>query len=137
MSIQIKGAEKLQKKLDQLAKKDARKALRAATRAGTAALLKGVKREVPVDEGDLKRAQTSKVTGRGSNLNGIVGADVAKLKDGESKGRPSNIDHLVEFGHVATDGTFVPPSGYVRRGSAQSLPTAQQKFASVLKDKLT
>ncbi len=133
MSIKIKGAEKLMKKLRRLERSGARRALRNATRAGTAVILKAVRKEVPTDEGLLKKAQTSKIIGRGMNMGGIVGADVAKLASDAAAdaSRPTNIDHLVNFGHVAPDGKIIPPNGYMQRATS-AMPAAESRFVEVL-----
>lgn len=135
MSTTLRGFDKLLRKLEGLERKGAKRAMRKATRAGTAVLLKAVKKATPKDEGVLRKMQTSKVYGRGLSMAGIVGADVAKLQAAESdprNPRPSNIDHLVEEGHVAPDGTFVPPTGYMRRAADSAMPAAAAKYTQVL-----
>lgn len=131
MSIAVKGMSNLLKKLNRLERSGAKTALRKATRAGTAVLRAAVRAETPVDEGVLRRAVTSKVGGRGLSLYGVAGADVAKLEADES--RPGNIDWLVEFGHVAPDGTFIPPSGFMRRAEASAMPRAEAVFIQRLR----
>lgn len=133
--IRVKGAEQLIAKLQKLERVTARAANRKATRAGTAVLAKAVKAETPVDEGMLKRSQTSKVTSKDLFAVGTVGADQDKLNSAheEDKDRPTNIDWLVEYGHVAPDGRFVPPSGAMRRASAAAMPEAEAKYIAVLK----
>lgn len=142
MSVKAKGFEQLKRKLDRLEKKAARRVNRRAIRSATAVLLKAVKKATPKDEGVLRRMQTSKVFGKGLSLSGIVGADVTKLQEAESSGqRPSNIDWLVEEGHVAPDGTFVPPSGHMRRAQAEATPRAlavyRQKLAEGIEQELS
>lgn len=138
MSIKIRGAQKLLKKLDYLEKKGARRALRKAVSAGTTVLKQGVREETPVDKGYLRKAQDSKVSGRGLSLSGKVGANVAKLNEESSQdaGRPTNIDHLVEFGHANTDGSFTPGSGYMRRAAAKSMPAAEARFTEKLAEEI-
>lgn len=134
MSVKAKGFDNLKRKLDRLEKKAARRVNRRAIRSATAVLLKAVKKATPKDEGVLRRMQTSKVFGKGLSLSGIVGADVTKLQKAESSGqRPSNIDWLVEEGHVTPGGTFVPPSGHMRRASAEAMPRA----LAIYRQKLT
>lgn len=138
MSIKTKGFDKLLKKLAGMDRKVARPALRKAIRAGTTVIGKAVKAAVPVDEGVLKKATATKVSGRGLAMSGRAGADVAKLEADER--RPSNIDWLVEEGHVTPDGVFVPPSGHMRRAADSSLPHAQavveQKLAQEIEKAL-
>lgn len=130
MSIKTKGFGELARKLEGLSKTGARRANRKAMRAGTRVLLKAVKAQTPVDTGALRRAQTSKLIGRGLNLGGIVGADADKLAADEK--RPSNIDWLVEEGHISPDGTFIPPSGYMRRAAAGAMPQAETVYRQTL-----
>lgn len=135
MSINVKGVDKLLKKLDRLERKGARSALRKATSAGTTVLRAAVKSGAPVDEGLLKKAEDSKVGGRGLQLYGIAGANVAKLNaDAQASNgkRPTNIDWLVENGHVTPGGKFVPPSGFMRRAAASATPAAEARFVDKL-----
>lgn len=134
MSVSMKGFDKLTKKLNHLHRYAARRAMRKATRAGTTVLLKAVRAATPKDEGILRKAQSSKIHGRKSNIAGIVGADVAKLEADER--RPSNIDWLVEEGHVAPDGTFVPPAGYMKRASAEAMPRAESAYRAKLAEEI-
>ena len=138
MSLKIKGMDKLLKKLARLEKGGARRAMRKATVAGTTVLRTAVRAAVPVDEGLLKKATSSRVSGKGNRMTGRVGADVAKLKSANASdsSRPTNIDHLVEFGHVGPDGSFVPPSGYMRQSSAAAMPAAEAKYVSKLAEEI-
>lgn len=133
--LQMKGFKELQKILQTYEKKTAKAAMRKAVRAGTTIIKSAIKAETPVDEGLLKKAQDMKVGNKGDNFYGVAGADVAKLKTAHEADhdRPTNIDHLVENGHVAPDGRFVPPSGYMRRAAAEALPVANDKVESVLR----
>ena len=135
MSVQMKGFNELVKKLQAFPKKQATPALRKAVRAGTTVLRKAVKDATPVDKGVLRRAQDMKVTVKGFRGYGVVGANVDKLKEAHAAdpARPVNIDWLVENGHVAPDGTFVPPSGHMRRASAEAMPQAEAKATAVLR----
>jgi HK97 gp10 family phage protein len=135
--VKVQGLDKLRKKLQRLEKKAAKRAVRKAIRAGTTIVAKAVKREAPVDEGLLKAAQTSKVSAKGNRAAGVIGADQKRL-DAETSysGRPSNINWLVEFGHVAPDGTVIPPSGYHRRAEAASLPRAAQAITAKLAEEI-
>ncbi len=132
--VQLKGVKELKAKLARLEKQAARKAVRAGARAGTKVLLDALRPHVPVDKGILRREQTSKVMGKGLDVGGIVGADQTKLDNTE--GRPSNIDWLVEYGHVTPDGIFVPPSGYVRRTAASAMPAAEKAATARMKEEI-
>src|SRR4051794_37596693 len=103
MGIQIKGLDKLYRKLRDLERRDAATILRSAVTTGTAVLAAANKAATPVgSSGELQRAQTSKVTGRGLTVIGIIGASVAALRRyaADGKGHPTNVDWLAEFGHV-------------------------------------
>lgn len=130
----MKGFDSLLKKLYGLEKKGAGSAMRKAMRAGTSVLLKAVKAATPKDEGLLRKMQASKVYGRGLSLAGLVGADVDKLEAAGAAGtRPSNIDWLVEQGHVTPGGKFVPPSGYMRRAADTAMPAAEAAYINRLR----
>ena len=135
MGAKIEGYDALLKTLQTYGNKVAKTAVRKATRAGTAVLRNAVKAETPVDQGVLKKLQDAKVKTRGFAAVGIVGANVDGLLQAhqDNPKRPTNIDWLVENGHVAPDGTFVPPSGYMRRASAAAMPEAEAKIISVMK----
>jgi hypothetical protein len=134
MTMSFKSLDRLQKQLERLGKKGARRAMRRATRSATAVLAKAVKSEVPVDEGLLRKAMSYKVSGRGLKMSGIVGADVAKLQadNASDATRPTNIDHLVNDGHVAPGGTFIPPDGFMQRGAEKGMPAAERKYIDTL-----
>ena len=134
MSIETKGFKELVALLKDYGPKIAKPAIRKAVRAGGTILKAAVKAEVNVEHGDLKKAQDVVVRNRGYRFTAVVGADVAKLqeKHGQDHTYPTNIDHLVEFGHMNPDGSFTPPSGYMRR-AATAMPAAQAKAESVLK----
>lgn len=136
VSVKLKGFDELVKLLKNYPKKEGKKALRKAVRAGTAVLRAAVKKETPVDEGVLRRAQDFKIVGKGFRVSGIVGANVDKLREAhaEDPARPVNIDWLVEEGHIAPDGSFVPPSGSMRRVAANAMPQAEAKATQVLRD---
>ena len=135
--ITIKGFERLQKQFNRLPRSGARRVLTKATRAGTAVILKVVRENTPKDKGVLRKMQTSKVAGRGLRKFGVVGADVKKLQAAAALDpslpaqRPSNIDHLVEFGHTTPEGKFVPPSGHMRRSAEIAIPQAERRFIDV------
>lgn len=131
VKIQISGAKELISQLRHLQKEStAGKILRRAVNLATTPILQAARQECPVDQGDLRRAQTKKVSGKRLTYNGIVGADANYV--GEDGSKPSHYDHLVEDGHVAPDGTVVPPTGYLRRAWDQSIATAQAKYETTL-----
>jgi hypothetical protein len=142
--LKLTGADKLRKQLAELGKR-ANAVNRRAVNVGTTPLLRAVKDEVPVEAGDLRRAQTKKVTSSGPRANGIVGADAAYIaQDGERIGKgeqphpdkeikqPSHYDHLVEYGHVAPDGTAVPANPYMQRGWDSGIGAGQAAYEKAL-----
>ena len=133
-AIHIKGADAFKRQIEALTKTGAKRVLRKATRAAVAVLAKAVKAETPKDDGNLRRAQGSRVSGKGFSMRGVVGADVDKLKadNAQDKNYPTNIDHLVNFGHVTPDGRFVAPNGYMQRGAAAGMPAAEAKYVTAL-----
>jgi HK97 gp10 family phage protein len=125
IGMRMKGDKALLKKLNNVAKSGAYKACRKAVVAGTQPLFKAVKSNVPVDEGNLKKAMVKKVSGKRGNYNGIVGADVDFV--GENGEQPIRYDHLVEYGH---DG--VPARSFVRKGFDESGAAARAAYEAKL-----
>lgn len=138
VTVKMKGFDELVALLKKWPKSQGRKALRKAINNGTAELRKAVKAGTPVDQGVLNRAQDSKVSVKGERGYGIVGANVDKLKAASAAdpARPTNIDWLVENGHVAPNGTFVPPSGFMRRAAREAMPAAEARAIAVLKTEI-
>jgi phosphotransferase system IIB component len=132
--IQLRGVKELRRKLRQMERKNARAAVRKSIRAGAVLMRRAVRDATPVDEGVLRRIQDYKIVGKGNRRTAVIGANVEKLKQAmsEDPSRPSNIDHLVEEGHTAPDGTVVPPSGHMRRAAREAMPKAQAKMEAVL-----
>jgi hypothetical protein len=73
-----------------------------------------------------------KITGRGFKISAIAGADINFVGDGGE--RPGKYDHLVIKGHVAPDGTMVPPNDFISRAAAQSRSAAEARYADKLKE---
>jgi hypothetical protein len=141
MSAKIQGFDALKRKLLKLEKKAARTALRKATNAGTAVLLDAVKQTVPREHGIVAKMMDKKTSAKRMTAFGVVGANVAKLEaadgaEGDAH-RPSNIDHLLEEGHVTPDGTLVPPTGFMRRAADSSKATAERVFLDTLESEIT
>lgn len=136
--VTIKGADRLMKTLSSLERRGAKRALRKATSAAATVLTRAVKASVPVDQGLLKKAQDSKTVQRGYLMSAIIGANVARLKTDSAADptRPTNIDHLVEFGHVAPDGSVVPPDSYMRRAADSAMPAAEARYVSKLAEEI-
>lgn len=136
--LDIIGDKSLKRKLQRLEKREAKRSLRKAARKGLAVLRRAVRQATPVDEGVLRKAQDIKVIGRGLVIGGIVGANVQKLQAAHASdpSRPTNIDWLVEEGHVAPDGTVIPPSGYMRRAAQEATPRALQAVEDTLRDEI-
>lgn len=131
--VEIKGGKELINKLRHLQKQStAGKVMRRAVNLATTPILQSARAECPVDQGDLRRSQTKKVTGTKLSYNGIVGADANYI--GADGKKPSHYDHLVEDGYTAHDGTAVPPTGYLRRAWDESIGEAQSKYETALAD---
>ena len=133
--LKITGLEALNRKLQNLASERKQATiLRKAARAGIGPVVKALKREVPVDKGGLKKSQDRKITGKGFKVSAIAGADVNYVDaDGE---HPGKVDHLVVHGHVAPDGTVVPPNDFVSRAADASMDEAHAKYADKLADEI-
>lgn len=130
VSLDLIGDRATRKKLERLSFKSIRKANRQAIRFALTPVAKAIRQNVPIDEGDLKKATATKTFGKGLNVGGVAGADAAYRatdEDGNAK-VPANYDHLVEFGHVNEDGSFTPPAGYQRRAAEQALPIAEKRY---------
>ena len=137
-AVEIKGMDKLKKKLERLERRGAKAVVRKAARAGGTVLLRGVRSSVPVNEGLVKKMMALKVSNRGLSATSIVGADVARLQNAANapeespEHRPSNIDHLLEYGHVNRDGSFTPPTGFMRYAADATMPAAEAAYTSKL-----
>lgn len=140
--MKIKGFEQLQKKLQHLEKNGARRVLTKAMRAGIKPVLRALREEVPVDHGVVKRTMTSKIGGRGLRRFGIAGADAGKLEDlakldeASPDKRPSNIDYLLNDGHINRDGSFTPATRFRDRAEARSIPEAADAFIAKANEEL-
>lgn len=132
-SIKIEGFAELRKKVDALGKK-ARGACVKSVREGSKPILKAMKDYCPRDEGITARKMTREISTKRGNVRAVIGADVAKLKDDEK--RPSNIDHLLNDGHTAPDGTIIPPTRFRERAADASLPTAETITLARLKSEI-
>lgn len=148
--VKITGDKRLMRMLQELPRRPATAANRRAVALATTPILQAVKSECPVDQGDLRRAQTKKITSRGGRANGIVGADAnytaaagtgGKLTKDEAAAHkagggelkvPSKYDHLVAFGHATRGGGQTTPNPYIQRGWDESIGTAQAKFEAEL-----
>lgn len=129
MSIKIKGADRLLKRLAD-APKEARKAQRKATTVAGRAMAAELRPYVPVDEGILRKATSFKTFGKGDSMTAIAGADLKKLTP--DKSRPSNVDYLVEFGHVSPNGIFIAPRPYLRNHAAAINQAGLSAYISAL-----
>jgi HK97 gp10 family phage protein len=129
--IKITGLDTLLRKLEALASQSKQKTiLRKAARAGIAPVVKAEKAECPVDEGNLKRSLDRKIGGKGFKISAIAGADINYV--GDDGKRPGKYDHLVVRGHVAEDGTVVPPNDFISRAGEQSRGQAEAKYTEKL-----
>lgn len=133
--LQIKGMEKLQSKLLRLERHAGKRVVRKSARAGGTVLLRGVREATPRNEGLVRKMMALKVSNRGLSATSIVGADVERLQnaanapDESPEFRPSNIDHLLEYGHVSPNGHFTPPTGFMRYAAEVAMPAAERAYS--------
>jgi len=133
MSLQMKGFTQTLATLRTLQKKTAKAAMRKAVRAGTTIIKAAVKADMTVDKGLLKKAEDMRLVTNGMRFIGVAGANKAKLEAAHTiDGRPTNIDWLVNFGHVAPNGRFVPPSAHTYEAGDAAQPAAQARMEQVL-----
>lgn len=131
MGIKVTGMDKLQRKLKQLGKP---KNLTQATRSGLtkgARLARNVAKEnVPVDEGDLKKSLTHKVSVKNGSGYAVAGSDGSyqKVDEDGNKKVPDNYDHLVEFGTVHSEAhPFYRPAEDAAKAALPAIMEAEYK----------
>jgi HK97 gp10 family phage protein len=133
--IKIEGLDKLLKKLADLSSESKQKViLRKSARAGIAPVAKAERAECPEDKGNLERALDKKIGGKGFRISAIAGADINYVGDDGAK--PGHYDHLVIRGHVAEDGTVIPPNDFISRAYEQSKAEAEARYTAKLKDEI-
>ncbi len=132
LGARLKGDDQLMALLTQLPGRVASKVNRAAVTKATTPILNAVKGRVPVASGLLRKSMVKKVTNRKTKAKGIIGA--SSKVTGPNGEQPFRYDHLVEFGHVAPDGTVVPPNPFMREGWEQSEATARTMYAAAMAD---
>ena len=122
----LTGDKGLERLLRELPGRVANKVNRQAVTKATTPVLAAVKSAAPVDKGNLRRAMIKKVYSRKGRTNGLMGANANFVgPDGE---QPFRYDHLVEYGHVAPDGTVTPPNPYMRAGWDASVSIAAETY---------
>lgn len=101
------GNKKTEQMFLALPEKAMRRSVRKATNAVNAVVRKELRKEMPQDTGDSKKAVASKTSTSKDKqrISGIVGEDRRKVIDGE---KPARRFHLIENGYIARDGSFVP-----------------------------
>ena len=124
------GDKKLIRKLNQLEKKVVKRIDKKVLRAGAAVYKRVIKKLVPVDEGHAKKSIDYKLTGKSG---AVIGARADYRADDDV---PANYIHLIEYGHVAPDGTVVPGSHPIERGAAAAHAEAGQKMIDKTKSEL-
>ena len=129
--IKVSGDKKLIKKLKELGNpKLAKRILKKAINAAARQVVKAARQNIESDTGALKKSITSKVVGKSFRYTAIIGADTAVVS--EDGGKPSNYDHLVEYGFQHPNGTTVPGRSFLRKGFESAAPAAQK----MLEDKI-
>lgn len=108
---------------------------------GAKPLVRSIKAKVPVDLGNLKASITTglRIKKRKGTAVAYVGPEVGgyykggkrlnkKKDDLRGSSGPSRYAHLVEFGHVARDGSRVEAKPFMRPGTDESINQVQAKL---------
>ncbi|MEM6560039.1 MAG: HK97-gp10 family putative phage morphogenesis protein [Planctomycetota bacterium] len=129
--LHLQGDRALQKALRKLGDKAARKVSRSAVSAAATPVAKAARRNAPKESGLLRKSIGRRV--RTYTERGTVIALVGPRRNfsGEHEGErrvPANYAHLVENGHLAPDGSFVPPKPFLRPALDASKGEAMNKL---------
>jgi HK97 gp10 family phage protein len=135
--LQLEGDKALAKVFKTLGPKVQRRVLRSAVNAATTPVTKAAKAKADASKqsGLLKKALGKKTKSYSKSMTvvGIVGARTNVI--GEYKGKkrwPAKYSHLVEKGHIARDGSFVPPKPFLQ----PAMDETKAQAVNVMKDKL-
>lgn len=150
-SIKVTGDKKLIRQLEKFGDRVQKRVQRRAVNLAMTPILQSARAFAPALDGTLKRAMAKKVyTAGAGRVGGIVGADesVVRVKStgkiargeaakaasagGDVAAKPSNYDHLVEFGHVNADGSETPAHPFLRPAWDSSIGQARAKYESEL-----
>lgn len=116
----------LMRDLDRLSDAVETRVSRKAVMAGSSPILREMKSEVPEDEGTLRKSlgRKSKVYGRETAV-AMTGPRVRGKHQGYH-------GHLIERGHIAADGSFVPGDPFMERAQKQSEAAARRAMLDKL-----
>ena len=116
-SMSITGDKQLKKLLKQLPEKVQRKVMSAAMRKAVKPIQSAAQAKAPVDTGTLALSMGSKVKtyAKSKTTVGIIGPKTGFSSESGGKKRnvPAFYAHLVEKGHIASDGSRVPPHPFL------------------------
>jgi HK97 gp10 family phage protein len=131
----LTGDKELARALRKLGGKVERKYTRQAVNVAATPILKDARRKVPEQTGTLKLSLGKRV--RTYKRSGTVMALVGPKTnvEAEFKGRvrkPKFYAHLVENGHIASDGSFVPAQPFLRPAFDENVDKSRQIVAKKL-----
>lgn len=136
-SVRIEGAEDLSALLNEMPRELRKQILAVAVARAAQPVVRAAKGGVTVDTGSLKRALGAVVRKykNGADAVAVVGARrgyyaagkaLKKGADRRGAAMPAKYAHLVEYGHVAPDGSFVPGKPFLRPALAASRTAVRQ-----------
>jgi HK97 gp10 family phage protein len=104
-----------------------RRVMRQAVSAAATPITKAARAKAPKESGLLRKSMGKKVKTYPKTMTvvGIVGPKTSII--GEHKGRkrwPAKYARLIERGHIARDGSFVPPQPFLGPAMAETQGTA-------------
>lgn len=119
---------RLVSQLRRLPDRVANRAARKAVNAGIAVIVTAVKPAAPVGEtGNLKKSvgKKTKQYNRADRTVGLVGPRI-------DSGRLGFHGHLVEDGHINSDGSFTPGHPWLRPAATRAMPAAEKRMVEKL-----
>ena len=135
-SMSITGDKQLKKLLKQLPEKVQRKVMSAAMRKAVKPIQSAAQAKAPVDTGTLALSMGSKVKtyAKSKTTVGIIGPKTGfSSESGGQRNVPAFYAHLVEKGHISSDGSRVPPHPFLepaaKEQSGAALAAMQSKIA--------
>ena len=131
IQVDLRGHKKLQRKLAELDIKALQKIARKATSKAMTPVAREVRRRAPREEGVLRKSigKRTKVSKKSGSVSSVVGPKGSNYL--AKNGRPSNLPHLLEFGHKGA-----PPNPFMRAAFESKRKEAERVFISVLQQEL-
>ena len=127
LQLDDRDLNQLMKQFHRLGDGVKKKVGRSAVNAGALPVVQAARREVPVDDGTLRRSIGKKAKAY-PNISTAVAYIGARIT-GRSRGYHA---HLVEQGHIASDGSFVPGNPWLKRAVASSSDAAFERMSRKL-----